>query len=93
MRGRGKYWIWPAYFNINFSRSKGRRVSREIAIHNPSIGEIEKAAIKLGLEPILVPEAIYPKQPWIKTGMLMVNKNYPKEQILNKIAKKMRNKN
>jgi signal recognition particle subunit SEC65 len=31
----------------------------------------------------------YPKTPWLKTGMLLVEKNASKEQVINKIAKQL----
>jgi len=44
---------------------------------------------KIGLECELLPEAGYSKTPWLKTGMLLVKKNEPKDQIIRKIAKQL----
>lgn len=90
MRGKGKLRIWPAYFDTRFSRSGGRRVPRNQAIRDPKIEDIEKAAVKLGLNPILLAGASYSQYPWRKTGVLLVDKNGPKTEIIKKIALELR---
>jgi len=90
MRGRGKYRIWPAYFNARYSRSEGRRVPKENAVRDPFAQEIEKAAARLGLKPILEPGSSYPKHPWVKTGVILVDKKESKEEIIDKIAEELR---
>jgi signal recognition particle subunit SRP19 len=92
MRGQRKYRIWPAYFNARYSRNEGRRVPREKAVRDPSIEEIEKIAEKLDLKPILEPGASYPKQPWRKTGVVIVDKKHPKGEIIKKIAERLSKK-
>jgi signal recognition particle subunit SRP19 len=78
--------IWPVYFDVAKSRSEGRRVSKNMAVINPKILEIKEASDKLGLQNNINPTAGYPKTPWLKMGMLTVEKNEPKEQIILKIA-------
>jgi len=90
LRGKGKLRIWPAYFDINYSRGEGRRVSRDKAIRDPSIADIEKAALKLGLKPVLQPGKAYSKQPWRRTGVLLVDKKGSKTEILRMLAGELR---
>ena len=90
LRGRGKLRIWPAYFDIRYSRSKGRRVPRDKAVRDPKIEDIEKAALKLGLKPILQPGAAYSKYPWRRTGLLLVDKKGSKVEVINMIAEELR---
>jgi signal recognition particle subunit SRP19 len=90
MRGRGKLRIWPAYFDIRYSRGEGRRVPRSIATRDPKIEEIEKAALKLGLKPILQPNAAYSKHPWRKTGLVLVSKKGSKTKVINMIAENLK---
>ena len=90
LRGRGKLRIWPAYFDIKYSRKEGRRVPREIAIRDPKIEEIEKAAMKLGLKPILKLGSAYSQYPWRKTGVLLVDKKGSKTEVIKLIAKELR---
>lgn len=89
MRKQQKAIIWPVYFDLNKTRKKGRRVAKNIAVQSPKILEIEEAAAKLHLEHEVVPEKGYPKTPWLKTGMILIEKEGSKEQIINKLAKQM----
>ena len=89
MRKQEKVIIWTAYFDTGKTRMEGRRVPKNLAVPSPKISEIEEAATKLGLEPELVPDKGYPKTPWNKAGMLLVEKEDPKEQVINRIAKQL----
>jgi signal recognition particle subunit SRP19 len=89
MRKQDKAIIWPAYFDQAKSRSEGRRVPKNSAVPSPKIDEVTEAARKLDLEHEVRPEVGYPKTPWLKTGMLLVEKKEPKEQIIKKIAKQL----
>jgi signal recognition particle subunit SRP19 len=89
MRKQEKAIIWPAYFDQSKSRSEGRRVPKNSAVPSPKIDEVTEAVRRLGLEHEVRPEVGYPKTPWLKTGMIMVEKKGAKEQIIKKIAKQL----
>ena len=89
MRKQDKAIIWPAYFDQAKTRKNGRRVPKSLAVQSPKIAEITLAAERLGLEHELVPTVGYPKMPWIKTGMIMVEKKGSKEQVIEMIAKQI----
>jgi len=89
MRKQDKAIIWPAYFDQTKTRKNGRRVTRNIAVPTPKIEELQEAARKLGLKHEIAAHSGYPKVPWQKTGMLMVEKKAPKEQIIKNIAKQL----
>ena len=89
MRKQDKAIIWPAYFDSARTRKEGRRVPKSLAVQSPKIQEIKEAAEKLGLKYEIAREAGYPKTPWFKTGMIMVEKKGSKEQIIKKIAKQL----
>lgn len=89
MRKLDKAIIWPIYFDVNKSRAEGRRVPKNQAVQSPKITEIKEAADKLGLENEINLEAHFPKTPWSKGGMMLVEKNEPKEAIIQKIAKQL----
>ena len=89
MRKQDKAIIWPAYFDSAKTRNEGRRVPKSLAVQSPKIAEIKIAVEKLGLIHEFVPEAGYPKAPWVKTGMIMVEKQGSKEQVIRKIAKQL----
>ena len=89
MRKQEKIIIWPAYFDVGKSRMEGRRVAKNIAVQAPKIAEIEAAAEKLGFEHELIPDKGYPRTPWHKSGMLLVEKRGSKEQVICGIAKQL----
>jgi signal recognition particle subunit SRP19 len=89
MRKQDKAIIWPAYFDQAKTRKNGRRVPKSLAVQSPKIQEIKEATEKLGLKHEIAMEAGYPKTPWVKTGMIMVEKKGSKEQIIRKIAKQL----
>jgi signal recognition particle subunit SRP19 len=89
MRKQEKAIIWPVYFDQNKTRKKGRRVSKNIAVQSPKILEIEEAAAKLHLGHEVIAEKGYPKTPWLKTGMILIEKEGSKEQVINKLAKQL----
>jgi len=89
MRKQDKAIIWPAYFDAGKTRKKGRRVSKNLAVPSPKILEIQEAAQKLGLKNEVVADKGYPKTPWQKPGMLLVEKKGSKEQVINCIAKQL----
>ena len=87
MISKSKYVIWPIYFDLNVSRSNGRRVSKSLAIQNPSIDDILKEAKRLRLNPILEEKA-HPSRWWNK-GRILVDKKEKKREILRKIAEQL----
>jgi len=82
---RDKWVLWPIYFDVDASRLEGRKVSKELAIKNPTVDEIFKAAKKLGLNPVKEEKA-YPKRWWRKEGRILVDKKGRKIEIIRKIA-------
>ena len=89
MRKQDKAIIWPAYFDQAKTRKKGRRVPKNLAVPSPKIAEIKEAAEKLGLNHEINADVGYSKTPWAKTGMLLVEKQGTKEQVIKKIAKQL----
>jgi len=89
MRKQEKAIIWSAYFDANKTRMEGRRVAKNLAVPAPKIVEIEEAATNLGLEHELVPDKGYPKTPWSKQGMLLIEKKASKEQIIRGLARQL----
>jgi len=89
MRKQDKAIVWPAYFDSAKTRKEGRRVPKNLAVQSPKILEITEAVVKLGLEHEVAAQAGFPKTPWAKTGMIMVEKKGTKEQVIKKIAKQL----
>jgi signal recognition particle subunit SRP19 len=89
MRKQDKLIVWPAYFDANKTREKGRRVSKNMSVQSPKIEEIESVVQRLGLKYELAPLKGYPKTPWAKPGMIMVQKKESKERIMKRIASEL----
>ncbi len=60
-----------------------------MAVQSPKILEIKEAADKLGLQNEMNLDAHFPKTPWAKSGMLLVEKSEAKEKIIQKLAKQL----
>jgi signal recognition particle subunit SRP19 len=89
MRKQDKAIIWPAYFDLTKTRKEGRRVPKSLAVQSPKILEVQEAAQKLGLGFEVVADKGYSKTPWVKAGMLLVEKKGSKEQVISRIAKQL----
>jgi signal recognition particle subunit SRP19 len=89
MKKLDKAIIWPIYFDASKSRKKGRRVPKNMSVQSPKILELKEAVDKLGLKNEVKLESHFPKTPWAKTGMLLVEKKEAKEKIIQKIAKQL----
>jgi signal recognition particle subunit SRP19 len=89
MRKQERIIIWPAYFDSMRSINDGRRVSKGLAVPSPRISEIKDATERLGLAHELVVDAGYPKTPWVKAGVLLVDKKGSKTQTIAMIAKQL----
>jgi len=87
LRKQDKAIIWPAYFDLNKTRKEGRRVIKNFAVYSPKMLEIQEAVTKLGLKHEAILGKGYPKTPWVKPGMLLVEKKGSKEQVINEISK------
>ncbi|HID24892.1 MAG TPA: signal recognition particle protein Srp19 [Thermoplasmata archaeon] len=86
----GKYVVWPAYFDKQLSREKGRRVPRKLAVENPSVERIARAAQSLGLHPVVEKEARYPSKQWGTKGRVVIDKTAEsKSSILMRIASRL----
>ena len=89
MKKLDKAIIWPIYFDANKTRRNGRRVPKNLAVQSPKIDEVKLAVDRLGLKNEVRLEAHFPRIPWAKTGMLLVEKKEAKEKIILKIAKQL----
>lgn len=81
--------VWPVYIDLKNSRSRGRRVPKHLAIEDPSIDEIFRAALDLNLLPEIVDKA-YPKN-WLEIKKaIMMNKRGSKLNTLKEICLKIK---
>ncbi|MBP2142875.1 signal recognition particle subunit SEC65 [Methanococcus voltae] len=88
--------IWPAYFDIQNSRSKGRKLNKEFCTRNVKLKDLVSAAKKLGYSYEQVNSKAYPKEPWENIGYLKIkikneenSESSGKYEILLKIGKQL----
>jgi signal recognition particle subunit SRP19 len=89
MRKQDKFIMWPAYFDQGKTRNQGRKIPKNLALPAPRLDEIQRAAARLGLKPEIVSDVAYSAAPWLKTGMVMVDKKGSKLEIVRRIAKEV----
>lgn len=86
MKDYEKQIIWLDYFNSLYSRSQGRRVSKNRSIKNPLLSDLVEAAKRLDLNPV-EHNAIHPRRFSITSGYISVDKKNKKTSVLQDIAK------
>jgi signal recognition particle subunit SRP19 len=82
--------LWLDYFNKALSRKEGRRVSKGLAVFEPTIEELVRAAKAVGYNDVETNiEAKHPKRWYKKSGYIMILKDNNKESIIKEIAKEI----
>jgi signal recognition particle subunit SRP19 len=82
--------VWLDYFNKTLPRDKGRKLSKEKCIFDPSLNELIEAAKAAGLELTESNDKVrFPKRPYVRSGYIILPKDGPKIKILNKISEKL----
>tara|TARA_B100000678_G_scaffold219538_1_gene186923 strand:+ start:2433 stop:2732 length:300 start_codon:yes stop_codon:yes gene_type:complete len=84
--------IWLDYFNKTLSRKKGRRLSKEKCIFDPSLNELIESSKAVGLVPTETNDQVrFPRRSYVRSGYIVLEKKFSKTSILNKISTKMVN--
>lgn len=84
--------VWLDYFNKNLSRKKGRKVSKNISVYDPTMQELIGASKTLEfdfVEENINNQARYPRRAFVKSGYIMISKRDKKSSVINQIAKEM----
>ena len=82
--------IWLDYFNKTLSRKKGRRLSKDKCIFDPSLNELIESSKAAGCEPTETDDqARYPRRSYVRSGYVILEKKSTKTKTLNKISEKM----
>ncbi|MBQ6100007.1 MAG: signal recognition particle subunit SRP19/SEC65 family protein [Methanobrevibacter sp.] len=82
--------IWPQYLDKNLSLSQGRKVSKEIAVKEPSLSDIERALKRLGLQYSIQKERAYPGKWYEKSGRILVEWDKTKLELLKEVSLKIK---
>jgi signal recognition particle subunit SRP19 len=79
--------LWPEYFDIDRTRSEGRRVPKRLCIKTPTLDIIAKGAMILDLEYRVLEDKAYPADWAAGRGCVRVEKGrLSKTEILPKIG-------
>ena len=84
--------LWPEYFDLNLTRSKGRRVSKDLAVPGLNSEELYKACKRAGLSPDLKPEKAFPSRWFDPRGCVVVIRKFPKAKTIEMVAEKLMRK-
>ena len=82
--------IWPQYLNKNLSLKEGRKISKEDAVKDPSMNEIEKALKRLGLSYNIDKERAYPGKWYEKSGRALVEWEGTKLELIREVSLKIK---
>lgn len=81
--------IWPQYLNSELTLSEGRKISKETAVSNPTIAEIERALKRLGFSYSTQKERSYPGKWYEKSGRILVEYEGTKLELIREISLKI----
>lgn len=84
--------FWPAYFDRNYSRSQGRKLSSKLAAPDVTLDLLKDAAESAGLDYELEPEKQYPKNWTESQGYIVVanDEGHKKKRLMLVLAKGVR---
>jgi len=84
--------IWLSNIDSSRTRMNGRKIAKGLAVKEPTLSEMEKAAEHLNLNPESE-ETEYPKDQGQETrtpGRILVEKKYPKTKTLKLLCDEIR---
>ena len=82
--------IWPQYLDKNLSLSEGRKISKENAVSNPTLTEIERALKRLGFTHSVQNERSYPGKWYEKSGRILVEYENTKLELIKEVSLKIK---
>jgi signal recognition particle subunit SEC65 len=81
--------LWPVYFDISQPRP-WRRVSKELAVEEPTAEAIAKIAAELRLKPVLEKGVAHPMRWWKEEGRVLIDAKGSKSALLQQIAARLK---
>ena len=82
--------VWLDYFNKTLPRNKGRRLTKEKCVFDPSLKELIEASKAAGFEPKESQDQVrFPKRPYVRSGYIVLEKYTTKTNIMNKISEQL----
>ena len=83
--------IWPQYINKNLTLNEGRKISKEDAVKDPTLSDIERAAKRLGLKYSVKKDVAYPGKWYEKSGRVLVEWEGRKLELLREVSAEIKN--
>lgn len=81
--------IWPQYINKDLSLSEGRKVSKELAVKDPTVNDIERALKRKGIQAIVEKNKAYPGKWYEKSGRVLAESDENKLELLKDICEEI----
>lgn len=78
--------LWPAYLDVDKSRSEGRRVPRSLAVEEPTIEEIAAAVQQVGYDATVDRNATYPREFEPRGRVLVQDVDDSKNDLIQAVA-------
>lgn len=82
--------IWPQYLDKDLTLKQGRKVSKDLAIKEPALNDIERALKRLGLKYTIDKERAYPGKWYEKSGRILVEWEGTKLELLKEVSLKIK---
>ena len=82
--------IWPQYLDKDLSLSQGRKISKEDAVSDPTISDIERALKRLGFTYETEKDKAYPGKWYKKSGRVLVEYDKTKLELIKEVSLKIK---
>lgn len=82
--------VYPEYIDSTRSRGMGRKISGSDAVKRPRLAEVVRAAVSLGLDPLVEEGKRYPRNWMYGEGVVLVLKKWGRQETLRRIASVIR---
>lgn len=85
--------LYPCYFNVELTRSEGRRVAKTLAVASPNLAQVARAAKQCDLTVLDEERDVRHPTHWFSSdGRLRIEYEGSKEELLQKVAHKLSGK-
>ncbi|MFO7792788.1 MAG: signal recognition particle subunit SRP19/SEC65 family protein [Candidatus Saliniplasma sp.] len=91
LKKRNTWVIYPEYFDVELSRSEGRRVPKKYAVSSPDIAEISKILKNFDIPNMKEDHKAHPSTWYKKDGRIIINKQkISKQKFLKQLSKRLK---
>ena len=83
--------IWPQYLDEKLTLNEGRKISKEDAVKEPTLSDVERAVKRLGLKYNIQKDASYPGKWYEKSGRILVEWEGTKLELIREVSAEIKN--